>query len=355
MARRPLNLAGKKNRFRTLTIENLEVRQLLSANTISGVGQAPVGKAGPDLPAPIVYDANSHKLTFTGDNGANVASVTVDTKGTGTIADDQIVASITIGTQTTTLRVNRVTNPTTLAAAVTDIVFNGYGGNDTFTNKTAINCEAHGGDGDDTLIGGYGYNYLYGDAGNDTLTGSDFGNRIEGGAGNDTITSGAMADTIFGGDGDDTIDAGNGNNYVDGGIGKDSIKCGIGDDSIVGGDGDDAIDAGAGNDLVYGGNGNDFILGNAGNDTLYGEAGNDTIDGGVGADIVRGGAGNDTLYGQKGNFYGRGADENYLGEGDKVYGDDGDDILYVGMNDYADGGAGNNITNVAVHTLHHHG
>ena len=106
------------------------------------------------------------------------ASVTVDTKGTGTINDDQIVASITTGgqdhdaAQSIALRMSN-----TMAAAVTDIVFNGYGGNDTFTNKTAINCEAHGGDGDDTLIGGYGFNYLYGDAGNDTLTGGDFGNR----------------------------------------------------------------------------------------------------------------------------------------------------------------------------------
>lgn len=355
MSRRPLNLAGKKNRFRTLTIENLEVRQLLSATQVAGsVGQAQVGTLGPAQQSPIVYDANTHTLTINGSSSADVAMVTVDTKGTGTINDDQIVATITTAGKTTTLAVNRIANLNTMAAAVTDILFNGYGGNDSFTNKTAINCEAHGGDGDDKLIGGYGYNYLYGDAGNDTLTGSDFGNHIEGGAGNDTITGGAMADIIFGGDGDDTIDAGNGNNYVDGGIGKDSIKCGIGDDSILGGDGDDTIDAGAGNDLVYGGNGNDYILGGAGNDTLYGEAGNDTIDGGVGADIVRGGAGNDTLYGQKGNFFGRDAKSNYFGEGDMVYGDDGDDILYVGINDYADGGVGNNITNIAVHTINHH-
>ncbi len=348
MSRRPLNLAGKKNRFRTLTIENLEVRQLLSAtNAAGGTGQVQVGTLSPPTVPPITFDPNTHKLVFTGDAGANVASVTVDTKGTGTIVDDQIVATITTGKQTTTLRVNRIANVATLAPNVTDIVFNGYGGNDTFTNKTAINCEAHGGDGDDTLIGGYGFNYLYGDAGNDTLTGGDFGNDIDGGLGNDTIKGGAMADYIFGRDGDDIIDAGNGNNYVDGGVGNDTIKCGVGDDSIVGGDGNDSIDAGAGNDLVYGGNGDDFIFGNAGNDTLYGEAGNDTIDGGVGADIIRGGAGNDTLYGQKGNFWGRSARDGYSGEGDMVYGDDGDDILYVGVNDYADGGIGQNFINIA--------
>ena len=98
-----------------------------------------------------------------------MATVTVDTKGTGTINDDQIVATITTGGKTTQLAVNRIANLNTMTAAVTDIVFNGYAGNDSFTNKTAINCEAHGGDGDDKLIGGYGYNYLYGDAGNDNL------------------------------------------------------------------------------------------------------------------------------------------------------------------------------------------
>jgi Ca2+-binding RTX toxin-like protein len=288
-------------------------------------------------------------LTLNGSSGADVASVTVDTKGTGTINDDQIVASITIAGKTTTMAVNRIANLNTMAAAVTDIVFNGYAGNDTFTNKTAINCEAHGGDGDDTLIGGYAFNYLYGDNGNDTLKGGDAGNSIDGGIGSDNITGGALNDIIFGRDGDDVIDAGNGNNTVDGGAGNDVITCGTGSDSIVGGDGGDIINAGAGNDLVYGGNGIDLISGGDGNDTLYGEAGDDTIDGGKGADVIRGGAGNDTLYGQKGNFWGRTAKQNYDGEGDMVYGDDGDDILNVGINDYADGGVGQNIINIAVH------
>src|SRR3954466_11358343 len=352
MSRRPLNLAGKKNRFRTLTIENLEVRQLLSANQVSGATQVSPGTLSPPAQVPIVYDGNTHTLTINGTSGADVATVTVDTKGTGSINDDQIVASITIAGKTTTLAVNRIANVSTQAAAVTDIVFNGYDGNDSFTNKTAINCEAHGGNGDDTLIGGYGFNYLYGDAGIDTLKGGDAGNRLDGGLGNDTITGGALNDIIFGGDGDDTIDAGNGNNTVDGGVGKDSITTGIGNDSITGGDGDDSISAGAGNDVVYGGNGNDSIVGGAGNDTLYGDAGNDTIDGGKGADVIRGGVGNDTLFGQKGNFWGRDAKEAYAGEGDMVYGDDGDDILNVGKNDYADGGLGQNFINIAVYNRH---
>jgi Ca2+-binding RTX toxin-like protein len=356
MSRRPLNLAGKKNRFRTLTIENLEVRQLLSASQAAGgLGQAQVGVFDPGTVPPIAYDANTHKLTFTGGSSADVASVTLDSRGTATINDDQIVASITTGGQTTTLRVNRIANLNTMAAAVTDIVFNGYGGNDSFTNKTAINCEAHGGDGDDTLIGGYAFNYLYGDAGNDTLTGGDAGNDIDGGIGNDIITGGALNDYIYGRDGDDTIDARNGNNFVDGGAGKDSITCGIGNDSIVGGDGDDGISAGAGNDLVYGGNGSDSIAGGDGNDSLYGEAGDDIIDGGKGVDVIHGGLGNDSLYGQKGNFWGRTARDTYDGEGDAVYGDDGDDILYVGIYDYADGGAGQNFINVAVHVRGMHG
>ena len=307
MSRRPLNLAGKKNRFRTLTIENLEVRQLLSAtNAAGGTGQVQVGTLSPLHGAPdyvsIRTHTNSYSRAMQAPTSPRLQSTPKARERLSTIKSWRRLRPAHKPRRSASIELQMSPR---WRRTVTDIVFNGYGGNDTFTNKTAINCEAHGGDGDDTLIGGYGFNYLYGDAGNDTLTGGDFGNDIDGGLGNDTIKGGAMADYIFGRDGDDIIDAGNGNNYVDGGVGNDTIKCGVGDDSIVGGDGNDSIDAGAGNDLVYGGNGDDFIFGNAGNDTLYGEAGNDTIDGGVGADIIRGGAGNDTLYGQKGNFWGR--------------------------------------------------
>ena len=71
MSRRPLNLAGKKNRFRTLTIENLEVRQLLSATQVAGsIGQVSAGTLSPAQQAPIVYDANTHTLTINGSSSA---------------------------------------------------------------------------------------------------------------------------------------------------------------------------------------------------------------------------------------------------------------------------------------------
>jgi len=50
-----------------------------------------------------------------------------------------------------------------------------------------------------------------------------------------------------------------------------------------------------GNDLIFGGNGADTLLGGSGDDKLYGGDGNDTIDDGVGFDTIDGGAGVDTF------------------------------------------------------------
>ena len=51
------------------------------------------------------------------------------------------------------------------------IRFSGLDGNDTFTNNTPINCEAHGGDGNDFLSGGSdsAIDTYYGGAGSDTF------------------------------------------------------------------------------------------------------------------------------------------------------------------------------------------
>ena len=57
------------------------------------------------------------------------------------------------------------------------IEFYGYGGNDTFLNKTGAPSVAYGHGGDDILIGGSGNDYLDGGAGND---------QIDGKGGNDT-------------------------------------------------------------------------------------------------------------------------------------------------------------------------
>ena len=129
----------------------------------------------------------------------------------------------------------------------TDIIFNGFDGNDTINGGSGNNT-INGGLGDDSLIGGFRF-------GNNN-------NRIDGGAGNDTINSGSGDNTINGGLGNDQID-GSGN--IDGGAGNDTINGDNGNDSLLGGDGNDSLLGGLGNDTINGGSGNDTISGDFGN------------------------------------------------------------------------------------------
>ncbi len=113
---------------------------------------------------------------------------------------------------------------TTPKSAVTknSVSFDAKGGNDYFKNKSAhLKAEFHGGDGDDTCLGGGQGNKLFGDAGNDLLQ-SGVGNDIlDGGAGDDSISAGAGIDKIFGGAGIDQIIAASPDDTVDSGPGDD--------------------------------------------------------------------------------------------------------------------------------------
>jgi Ca2+-binding RTX toxin-like protein len=142
----------------------------------------------------------------------------------------------------------------------------GHGGSDLVSAAWHSNGSVlHGGDGDDTLLGGLGDDFLYSDAGS-----SD----IRAYSGDDTIYGGPETDWIL---------------------------AGAGDDTIYGGDGDDHIKGSNGNDTIYGGNGNDELTGGEGVDTIFGEAGNDHLTGdgdgwsNVFVDILDGGEGYDTV------------------------------------------------------------
>lgn len=81
--------------------------------------------------------------------------------------------------------------------------------------------------------------------------------------------------------------------------------------------------------------GDDYIYGSAGDDILSSLAGNDTINAGAGNDVVDGGADFDYLYGGDGN--------DTLSNGERMYGENGDDTLIVGTQSISaiSGGAGN--------------
>ena len=99
--------------------------------------------------------------------------------------------------------------------------------------------------------------------------------------------------TILGGAGYDRIYGGNADDELIGSGGSDQIFGGNGDDKIYGKHGHDSLFGGNGNDEIHGEDGADIIFGGSGNDTLHGEGGrtngkgseqryNDTLVGGAG-------------------------------------------------------------------------
>jgi Ca2+-binding RTX toxin-like protein len=143
------------------------------------------------------------------------------------------------------------------------------------------------------------------------------------------LTCGGLAVTIVGTPGDDVIDGTAGN------------------DVIAGLGGDDVIRGGAGEDVICGGHGNDNLAGQGDEDILFGEQGDDILDGGEGGccnvatntgdDVLSGGPGNDELH-----------TSDFPQAGNTLYGDEGEDRLFVwaaglaiGARGWAYGGNGN--------------
>lgn len=99
-------------------------------------------------------------------------------------------------------------------------------------------------------------------------------------AGGDDILNGAgltVDMTAYAGAGTDTITGGAGNDFLWGEAGSDTITGGIGDDVLVGGTGADTLDGGTGTDVLYGNSGScgdgvrdTFVIGaNSGVDFIY--------------------------------------------------------------------------------------
>jgi beta-glucanase (GH16 family) len=135
----------------------------------------------------------------------------------------------------------------------------------------------------DTLTGPDGQaNVIHGDAGNDSIVGGTGFNQINGNQGDDTIIGhSTTGDWLLGGQGHDSIDASasTGNNILNGNIGN---------DTLIGGSGADTLRGGQGDDVIHAGSGNDWISGDLGNNTIYGGQGADTFHAGAGHDVVNG-------------------------------------------------------------------
>jgi len=233
---------------------------------------------------------------------------------TPTLARDVIMG--TPGPDTIT-----VYNGETVCAGAGDDVITG--------NQNNVRIDAGSGNDIVTANSSGDFVVLLGD-GDDQLTSAANANVVEahGGNGNDRLVGGVSPDKLFGDAGHDEIHGLGGNDQIRGGDGDDTVRGGVGNDTIAGDPGTDRLHGDDGNDIISGGGGNDHLYGLNGNDTLTGNAGNDIISGGPGADTLNGSTGNDRLLGQSGS--------------DRISGGNGNDILVGGSGPDAliDGGAG---------------
>ncbi|MDA7424318.1 calcium-binding protein [Thalassococcus lentus] len=114
------------------------------------------------------------------------------------------------------------------------------------------------------------------------------------GAGDDYLTASALSSTavrLYGQNGNDSLVGRDGSDYLNGGLDN---------DTIIGGAGDDLLLGNFGNDSMSGNQGDDTLRGAAGDDLLFGQDGNDRLSGGTGRDLLAGANGNDTLTGGPG-------------------------------------------------------
>lgn len=250
---------------------------------------------------------------------------------------------------------------------VEKLIFIGFGGDDQFTNGTALtslilgndgNDTLRGGTGFDTINGGNGHDEIRGSAGNDRLIGANGDDQIWGGLGDDSIVGGSGANNlrgeggndiifggddaemIFGGSGIDQIFALGGNDTIFSGTGGVAGTPGVGQaDLVLGLDGDDTITGSTGLDVFWGGNGNDTLIGGNGENRLHGQNGNDMIRGGAFADYLAGNNQDDLIFG------GGGADFILGGAGqDRLFGEGNNDTIEGGIgDDQLLGGAGQDI------------
>ncbi|WP_299164853.1 calcium-binding protein [uncultured Tateyamaria sp.] len=183
-----------------------------------------------------VYAAQDDSFTLS-DNVENlVLDGTADVSGTGNAGDNLIVGSTNTGANT----LIGLNGDDTYRVDSSDIVVEqADGGSDTVVSDSdytlgdhvetlvltgAMNADATGNSGDNTVIGNAGDNVLNGLGGNDALIGDGGNDTLNGGADNDTLeASGTDTTTINGGAGDDHIQHTGLGGTFDGGADSDTL------------------------------------------------------------------------------------------------------------------------------------
>ena len=136
-----------------------------------------------DLLAGIFFDSAAGEITVSGGSVADVGSIR------------------NLDSSTVRVSLSGYESQDYSTDSVSKVTFIGFGGDDIFTNDTAIESLLLGSGGNDTLIGGSGNDVINGGSGNDQIQGNDGIDRILGGAGDDTISGNNGDDSIIGGNG----------------------------------------------------------------------------------------------------------------------------------------------------------
>lgn len=190
-----------------------------------------------DVPASISFDNVTGVLTINGSSEDDVAKVSV--------VGSQIKATLDCYSSAPPNLSFFSDAKLYSATSVKQIKFNGFDGNDQFTNSTSKPSYADGGLGNDSLTGGSGADFFVGNYGDDVLKGN---------GGSDSLWGSGGHDKIYGGGGADVLKGHGGNDSIWGGTGRDSIFGGSGDDKLYGEDGMDTIvTIGGGTDTITGG------------------------------------------------------------------------------------------------------
>ena len=338
----------KPNKRNWQNVESLEDRRLMAADLM--FNWAPE----------IEFNGDGTDVVIEGSSFHDTATVELLRNGTADPGDDdiQIKVSNNIGfSDTLTLqRLDSQGND-----RIRNIVFQGYGGNDKFTNGVDLPSRAYGGSGNDhlkgnskidTLVGGSGDDVLEGNGEGDFLYGQRGNDRLYGGWGDDTLRGGRDHDILYGNYGNDNMKGGSGDDFMSGGNDDDTILGEAGNDRLFGSSGQDLLDGGSGDDTIRGGLGADTLLGDQGSDWLFGEWGNDLMHGGSGDDFLYGGWGNDFMIGGSGSdlLVGDGNDDRLVAGDADIFGFRSAFLIDGGEDDEIDimyGGSGNDEFDVS--------
>lgn len=284
--------------WRTLRIESLEPRTVLSANTLLSDGLLQVQGTGQadQIEALVVFDSLAVRV-----NNQWVVYPNRDV--------EQIHVLGRAGADVIRMHAG-VVQPTRIEGGMGDDWIQGSRQNDEILGGSGNDC-LFGLNGADLIDGGLGNDRVYGGAGDDFVQGGLGNDVLHGGAGRDTL-AGDVATENWSSDpsalelllaGHDWLYGGFDDDLLYGQAGQDHLYGGHGDDQLHGGHGDDRLSGGNGGDILLGGAGNDWLWGNLGDDELNGGAGNDFLFGGWGDDRLRGGDGADLVSGEQGRDY----------------------------------------------------